>query len=126
MFEKIIFLFQAIGIPIIVLGILHLPFWMIVKKKKVITKLDYIYPLVPILSWVLLSSVFEALNVAPKSIANIFFELLVIVIVSLLGYIIRTFIPISKGKEDKSMINLYIIIISFVFLFSLFMPLLPE
>jgi hypothetical protein len=126
MIEQIIFLLQVIGIPLAVLAVLHLPFWIFAKKKKRITRLDYAYPFVPVLFWVTFSTIFEALNIVAKSLSNLAFEIFIVMIVTLTGYIIKVFIPFPQEKQKNVILVLYLIIFIFVLLLSLFMPLLPE
>jgi hypothetical protein len=126
MIEQITFLLQVIGIPFVILTILHLPFWIVAKKKNKITKLDYFYPFVPILAWMIFSILFETLGIVAKSLSNLGIELFIIMIVTFIGYIVKVFIPFSQEKQKKAIIILYCIVLSFVLLLILFMPLLPE
>jgi len=126
MLEQISFLAQVIGVPVVILLVLHLPFWIINKKKNRITKLDYAYPFAAVLSWVFFASLVDSLNLAGKSIANIFFELLLVVIVSFMGYIAKTFIPTSEKNKNKAISILYVGMVAFVIILTLCMPLIPE
>jgi len=126
MLYQILFLLQVIGIPLMVLAILHLPFWIFAKKKKRITRLDYAYPFIPVLSWVVFSTLFEILGIVAKSLSNLAFEIFIVMIVTLIGYIIKVFIPFPQEKQKKVILALSLIVLIFVLLLSLFMPLLPE
>ncbi len=122
MIKKIIFLLQVIGIPILTLAILHLPFWIIAKKKKRFDKLDYFYPFIPMSFYFLLNF----LEVSQQSLSNIAIEIPTIAFVTLIGYIVKVFYPFA-GKPRKNNTKILIgILLIFVFLLCIFMPFFPE
>jgi hypothetical protein len=110
---------QLLGIPLLVIALLHLPFWLIAKKRNKITKFDFAYPFLPMVLYFSLL----VTNVYNPSLANYAIEVPVIILTTLVGYVISIFFSF---KSNKTLVYILAIMLLFVIIFVLSMPAIPE
>jgi hypothetical protein len=114
--EAIGFLLQ-IGLTILVLLLVFfLPLFIIARKRKIIEKIDYYFPFIPILFYLLLNT----LGVSKQSLVNLAIETLVVIVATAIGFGIKVFTPFKKSRI------ILIFLLVFVLLLCLFMPLYLE
>ena len=114
--EIIGFLIQTIGTVLLILIVLHIPLWYIAKKKKIVKKFDYFFPFIPLVFYLIINII----GISKQSISNLIYELVVVVLVTTIGYGVKVY---SKYKNLK---NILIAILIFIILFVLSMPLIKE
>jgi hypothetical protein len=110
---------QLLGIPLLILALLHLPFWLVTKKKNKITKFDLVYPFIPMLFYFTLVMT----GLSKQSLGNYVIEAPVIILLTLIGYIINTFFSF---KSKRILVYILAIIFLLIIIFVLSMPLIPE
>jgi hypothetical protein len=114
--EAIGFLLQIVLTILALLVVFFLPLFLIARKKKLVEKLDYYFPFIPILFYLLLN----VLGISKQSLTNFAIETLVVIIATAIGFGIKVFTPFKKSRI------ILIILLVFVLLFCLSMLLILE
>jgi len=114
--EAIGYLLQITLTIIGLLLVLFLPLFLIARKRKIVERIDYFFPFIPILFYLLLNM----LGISKQSLTNLGIETLVVIVATVVGFGIKVFTPFKKSQ------TILILLLVFVLLFCLFMPLILE
>ncbi|GEM_PF-3904677 len=123
--EVIGFIIQITGIALLIILVSLIPLWIFAKKRNRFNNIDYALVLLPSV-FLIITSIFETLNITAKSLSNLFFELAIYIFAIVVGYGLKIFLPNLGNNQRKNSIVLLIALFFFAIIFTLLMPLLPE